>query len=282
MFPWNYGFHFGAASYIFLGAFYTVLIVVATTLLNALWRSSRDLTKGKVDDIRWHSDFQDLAAADRSCRHVLTGEFAKRKCPHAFDCRECATHAKLVAVHPAQAADAGAETDLFGMSFPLDRMYHRGHTWAHPEADGTVTVGLDDLGARLLGTPDAVDLPAIGSHVQVNGTAFRFRKREANIRVLSPVDGEVVQTGGIGGDFFLRVKPLAGSSAGKIDLRHLLRGSEVKPWLMRELERLQLALAMEGATSPSLADGGVPVADIAAAYPRTDWDAVCGEMFLEP
>jgi hypothetical protein len=33
---------------------------------------------------------------------------------------------------------------------------------------------------------------------------------------------------------------------------------------------------------PSLADGGVPVADIAAAYPKTDWDAVCGEMFLEP
>ena len=31
MFPWNYGFHFGVASYIFLGAFYTVLVVVATT-----------------------------------------------------------------------------------------------------------------------------------------------------------------------------------------------------------------------------------------------------------
>ena len=38
MFPWNYGFHFGAASYIFLGAFYTVLVVVATTVLKALWR----------------------------------------------------------------------------------------------------------------------------------------------------------------------------------------------------------------------------------------------------
>jgi hypothetical protein len=24
------------------------------------------------------------------------------------------------------------------------------------------------------------------------------------------------------------------------------------------------------------------VADIASAYPKTDWDAVCGEMFLEP
>jgi hypothetical protein len=43
MFPWNYGFHFGVASYIFLGAFYTVVVVVATTMLNALWRAHRDL-----------------------------------------------------------------------------------------------------------------------------------------------------------------------------------------------------------------------------------------------
>jgi hypothetical protein len=176
------------------------------------------------------------------------------------------------------AAEAEAEAGIFGMSFPLDRMYHRGHTWARPEADGTVTVGLDDLGARLLGTPDAVDLPEPGSRVQANGTAFRIHKREADVRVLSPVDGEVVETGGVDRGFFLRVKPLDGL----MDMRHLLRDSEVKPWLMRELERLQLALTMEGASMPSLADGGVPVADIAAAYPRTDWDAVCGEMFLEP
>ena len=276
MFPWNYGFHFGIASYIFLGAFYTVLVVVATTILNALWRAHRDLSKGKTEDIRWHSDFHDLPPADRTCRHVLTGEFKSRECPHAFDCRECVTHAKLVALHPLSAGKR--ETEIFGMSFPLDRMYHRGHTWARPEADGTVTVGLDDLGARLLGTPDAVDLPEPGSHVQANGTAFRIHKREADVRVLSPVDGEVVETGGADRDFFLRVKPLEGS----IDMRHLLRDAEVKPWLMRELERLQLALTMEGASTPSLADGGVPVADIAAAYPKTDWDAVCGEMFLEP
>jgi hypothetical protein len=277
MFPWNYGFHFGIASYIFLGAFYTVLVVVVTTVLKALWRARRDLGKGKVEDIRWHSDFHDLPAADRACRHVLTGEFKRRECPNAFDCRECATHAKLVAVHPPAPASS-SEDEIFGMSFPLDRLYHRGHTWARPEADGTVTVGLDDLGSRLLGTPDAVDLPAPGSQIRTNGTAFRVHRREADVRILSPVDGEVVETGGVDRGYFLRVKPVAGA----FDLRHLLRGAEVKPWMMRELERLQLALTMEGARVPSLADGGVPVADIAAAYPNTDWDAVCGEMFLEP
>ena len=139
-------------------------------------------------------------------------------------------------------------------------------------------MGLDDLGARLFGTPDAVDLPAPGTRVQANGTAFRIRRREADVRILWPVDGEVIETGGVDREYFLRIKPVDGA----IDMRHLLRGAEVKPWMMRELERLQLALTMEGASLPSLADGGVPVADIAAAYPDTDWDAVCGEIFLAP
>ena len=276
MLPWNYGFHWGMASYIFLGAFYTVLVVVLTTLIGALVRARRALREGS-EAIRWQSDFHDLPASDRICRHVLTGEFKHRECPHAFDCRQCSTHAKLLE-HASAPPSAESDAEIFGMTFPADRFYHRGHTWAHPEADGTVTIGLDDLGARLLGTPDQVILPEPGTMVRANGTAFRVRRREADVRILSPVDGEVVETGGAGSGYFLRVKPLDGI----VDLRHLLRGAEVRPWLLRELERLQLALTMEGASVPSLADGGVPVSDIAAAYPETDWDAVCGEMFLEP
>jgi hypothetical protein len=208
---------------------------------------------------------------------VLTGEFQSRECPHAFDCRQCETHAKLIECHPLPPPEQ-LEEDLFGMAFPLDRFYHRGHTWAHPEPDGTVTVGLDELGSRLLGAPDAVELPPPGAHVEANGTAFRVHKRDADVRVLSPVDGEVVETGGADRGWYLRVKPAA---AGEPEFRHLLRGAEVKPWLMREMERLQLALAAP-ASAPTLADGGVLVPDIAASYPKADWDSVCGEMFLEP
>jgi hypothetical protein len=260
--------------YIFLGAFYTVLTIVAATLLNALWRSLQALRRGKVEEIRWHSDFHDLPARERDCRHVLTGEFQKRECPNAFDCRVCQTHAKWIELHPARAAE---EDDVYGMSFPTDRYYHRGHTWARPESDGTVTIGLDDLGRRLLGKPDSIDLPAPGTLIAANGPAFRVCRREADVRVLSPVDGEVVETGGVNRDYLLRVKPIGGCC----DMRHLLSGWEVRPWMMREMERLQLALSTDD-TRATLADGGVPVADLAASSPQADWDAVCGEMFLEP
>jgi hypothetical protein len=274
MLPWNYGFEWNTGHIVFLGAFYTVLVVVATTVVNAMWRSRRALRDHSIEDLRWHSDFHDLRPADRACRHVLTGEFRERECPNAFDCRKCETHARLTEHQTAAATSAGEE--VFGLSFPRDRFYHRGHTWVHPQADGTVTIGLDELGSRLLGTPEAIELPQPGARLQVNGTAFRVKKRNADVRVLSPVDGEVVESGGPG--WLLRVRPAASD---KLAFAHLLRDREVEPWVLRELERLQLTLTAEGATA-NLADGGVPVSDIAAGYPNLNWDAVCGEMFLEP
>jgi hypothetical protein len=277
MFPWNYGFEWNTSHVIFLGAFYTVLVIVATTVVSAMLRARRDLRAGRADDVRWHSDFHDLPPRDRACRHVLSGELHHRECPNAFDCRGCETHARLIEKH-AVPPPSEPEEEILGMSFPLDRFYHRGHTWAHPEPDGTVTIGLDELATRLMGTPDAIEMPPGGTQVRVNGPAFRIRKRNADVRVLSPVDGEVVESGGPDCEWLLKVRPAGG---GERAFRHLLRGAEIRPWLERELERLQLALTAEGA-APALAYGGVPVADISASYPNADWDAVCGEMFLEP
>ncbi|MCI0695110.1 hypothetical protein L0337_24255 [candidate division KSB1 bacterium] len=94
------------------------------------------------------------------------------------------------------------------------------------------------------------------------------------MRVLSPVDGEVIETGGPDKGWYLRVKPNGADE----NMRHLLRGAEIRPWIMRELERLQLALAPEG-IGMSLADGGVPVEDLSQGYPEADWDTVLGDMF---
>ena len=253
------------AELIFKGVFLTALAVVGITVLFAVWRSRRP---GRQEaHVRWHSDFHELPSCDRRCRHELTGELATRECPNAFDCRKCQTHAKL-----RQAVAGGPEDEVYGMAFPRDRYYHRGHTWAKVEADGAVTVGLDDLGRRLVGVPDAVDLPAPGVRVHANGTAFRVKKEGVDVRVLSPVDGEVIETGGADRGWWLKVRPA------DTNLDHLLRGEEVRPWMMREIERLQIALSAGGA--PTLADGGVPVEDLPKSCPRADWDAVWGEMFL--
>ncbi len=282
MFPWNYGFHWTAATVIFLGAFYAVLAAVAATLLAAALRSRRDVRAHAVEEIRWQSDFDSLPARDRLCRHAITGELAGRECPNGFDCRTCETHTRLAtaavlaATRSIPAMREKPEVEIYGMNYPVDRLYHRGHTWVHPASDGTLTVGIDDLGRRLLGGADAIDFPQRGARLRANGPVFTLRRGSVRVRVLSPVDGEVVGAHFSGPAWFLKVKPLNGG----FDLRHLLSGPEIKPWVAHEIERLQLALAGDAAL-PTLADGGIPVDDIAAACPGADWDAVCGVMFLD-
>lgn len=271
MFPWNYGFHWGAGSAIFLGAFYCVVTVIAATLLLALRRSLRVGADARANEIRWRSEFHELPARDRLCRHMLSGEFSYRACPNGFDCGRCETHTRMLERRPA--APVEGEEEIYGMAFPLDRLYHRGHTSVLPEPDGTVLVELDELGRRMVGAPDRVELPPPGALLRTNGTGWRIRKREADIRILSPVDGEVVDVSPAGGGRLV-VRP------SQHDLDHLLARSEVRPWLLHEMERLQLALTAEGV--PTLADGGVPVEDMLASYPGADWDAVCSKMFLQP
>jgi hypothetical protein len=85
-------------------------------------------------------------------------------------------------------------------------------------------------------------------------------------------------TGGPNTNWTLKVRPAA---EGEAAFRHLLRGAEIRSWLLREMDRLQKALSpSQGAYT--MADGGVLVPDIAKSCPQADWDAVCGEMFLEP
>ena len=54
----------------------------------------------------------------------------------------------------------------------------------------------------------------------------------------------------------------------------------MKPWVMRELERLQIALSPAG-VGTSLADGGELMPEMWKQAPQKDWDGVWGEMFLQ-
>jgi hypothetical protein len=194
-------------------------------------------------------------------------------CESGFDCRHCPEHERLEGLRRAQAA---GQSEHFGFDLPLDRLYHRGHTWVQPEADGTVTIGLDDFARRLVGTPERIELPAPGTRLEVNGPAGRLTARGNDVRVLSPVDGTVVETRGEGAGVTLRV-----DLGGVADLRHLLSGDEARAWALRELERLQRALGPRE-VGAALADGGELVADVGAALPRDRYDALLGEMLLEP
>ncbi len=269
MLPGIDGFHWTFGHIFFVSVFLCILTAIGVVAATSFWRAGRDLRSGRAGKIRWSMEFGELPARDRACRHALTGEAPGRVCPNAFDCRECANHAKF-----RQSEVGGAGNVVFGMEYPAHRYYHRGHTWVEPQKDGTLLVGLDEIGRRTLGRPDSCVMPAAGTVVYSNGDGWRMSKDGLDVRVLSPVDGTVVETSSTD-DWCLRVRPLSE----KPDLRHLLRGEEVAAWVGREIERLQIA--MSGSAAPALADGGVLVDEFIHELPPARRDAVVGEVFLE-
>jgi hypothetical protein len=272
MFPFVYGFEWQPGYLIFLGVFFTVAIVVAATLITAGWRALRDLRRGREAEIRWQSLFHELPAADRICRHSLTGQLPGRTCDNGFACGHCEVHARLNTAAPPPEM---AQTDVMGIPVFPGRYYHRGHTWVSPEPDGTLLIGLDEFSKRILGRAEHIELPAERSILRPHGLLAKIRKGASEFHVMTPVGGMVAGVGRPDGDWWVRVRPDPGT-----DLSHLLRGSEVSAWYLRELERLQLAISgVSGAAS--LADGGVLADDLSKVCPPPQWDAACGQILLD-
>ncbi len=261
---------------IFLGAFFTIVAIIVATLVTTTLRTLRALRANAAEAIRWKSDFHDMPSSSRTCRHVFTGEFERRVCNNEFNCNGCEQHALLLAQQNAAAMPVNAQMNP-GFALPLDRLYSRGHTWTKQNTDGTYVIGVDDFAARLIGTPSAIDLPAIGTRLSINGSAWNFKKGETSVRMLSPLEGEVVETSDGAQGWYLRVQPLSAD----VKTGHLLRGAEVGPWIQREFDRLQNYLA-DPKIGLTLPDGGMPVRDFTAEFPEKDWDAIYSTLLLEP
>lgn len=273
MFPGIDGFHWTLGHVLFLSLFFAVALTILVTLASAAWRTSRDFRSDRAIDLWWRSQFAELPISDRRCRHELAGRVLSRTCDNAFDCRHCEKYSQF-AVLPAT-----GNVRSLGLDFADDRYYHRGHTWVKPEEDGTVTVGLDELAAHLVGTPDSVRLPEVNQQLEVNQTAWRMKKNGREIEVRAPIEGTVVGIGGPKEGWYVKIRPRL-DVRDPATLRHLLRGPEVHGWLSRELERLQLQLRSPN-TAPALADGGVLMPDLMSAVPDADWDAVLADTFLQ-
>lgn len=278
MFPWTHGFVLDRGHLIFLGLFYLVVLTVLSTLVTVAWRTYRAYRDKRAAAIAWHANFEDLPRSERACRHDITGEMPGRVCELAFDCGECETHKKLIAAMASQGAAPGLLNGVIdeslGVPIPLDRYYHRGHTWLKPESDGTYTMGLDELARRVAAQPDSIDLPAAGTQLSAQGTAWTMHVHGGELRVMAPIDGEVVESAHGEEGWFLRI--IAAENA---SFCHLGRGRGVVRWMTREMERVQLMIS-ESAALPALADGGVPVDDFAAACPQADWRNISGALFL--
>jgi glycine cleavage system H protein len=165
--------------------------------------------------------------------------------------------------------------------------YHQGHSWAMPESDGLVKVGIDDFAQKLVGRIDAIRFPRVGSHLTQGETGWSFSAGGKSIDMLSPVDGKVVainenllsSPGSVSKDPYGQ-SWLIKVQAPKIsaNLKNLLSGGLARKWMEGVRENLLARMDYNlGAVSQ---DGGVPVDGIARSLDQERWDEIVREYFL--
>ncbi len=167
--------------------------------------------------------------------------------------------------------------------------YHQGHSWAGPADGEVVRVGMDDFAAKVLGDPEAIDLPAVGEGMRQGGRAWTVRAGGRELPMVSPVDGEVVGVNpalavapGLAADdpygegWLVQVR-VNGRGAWR---RNLLSGDLAALWMRHTAERLRGLQSGGLELGAVMADGGSPVRGFARALGPEECDAIARELFL--
>ncbi|MBW2064063.1 MAG: glycine cleavage system protein H [Deltaproteobacteria bacterium] len=216
---------------------------------------------------------------DRLCRHSLTNRIHRRVCAYNYECSRCDFDQLVEDTLNMRVNSTLLETqEIRGFSVPMGYYFHDGHTWAKIESGGYVRIGLDDFALKLLGKPDAMDLPLMGKELGRNRAGWGLEREEKKAEVLSPVDGIIVDVNsearenpdlvhrdpyGDGWLFMVRTPDIKRSFS---DLMEDKRGIE---WMKAEVGRLENMI--EDIAGPLAADGGFLGDDIYGSMPELGW-----------
>ena len=165
--------------------------------------------------------------------------------------------------------------------------FHQGHSWAMPESNNVVRVGIDDFAQKLVGKIDAIKFPQVGSQITQGEKAWSLLAGSKSIDMLSPVDGKVLEINdnllsspeNIGKDPYGQswlMKVQAPRIA--VNLKNLLSGRLAIKWM--EEVRENLLARMNYNLGAVFQDGGVPVDGIARSLDRERWDEIVKGFFL--
>ena len=165
--------------------------------------------------------------------------------------------------------------------------FHQGHSWAAPEGDNLVRVGIDDFAQKMVGKIDAIKFPKVGSQVTQGEKAWSLLVGSKSIDMLSPVDGKILEIneGLLNSPESISKDPYGQSWLMKVqapkisaNLKNLLSGRLAKNWM--EGVRENLLARMNYNLGAVYQDGGVPVDGIARNLDPERWDEIVKEFFL--
>jgi len=131
-----------------------------------------------------------------------------------------------------------------GYDMPDDLFYHCDHAWVRKDADGNVTIGMNDFYQKTAGDTTYIDLPFEGDDVEAGETCGKIQSAKWVGKFVAPISGEVLEvnedleddptlinTDSYGEGWIMKLKP---SDDGEID--GLVHGGDVEAWVKKEID----------------------------------------------
>ncbi len=135
--------------------------------------------------------------------------------------------------------------EIEGYNLPDELYYTKDHTWARVEDNGIVTVGMDAYGAKAAGNIEFIDLPMEDDEFECGDAFGSLESAKWVGGLLMPVGGTVSAVNDsiednlnllaedpYGEGWLIKIKP----SNLKEDLKTLVHGIDVSPWLKKEIQ----------------------------------------------
>ncbi len=137
--------------------------------------------------------------------------------------------------------------EIEGYQLPDDLYYHKEHFWAKVEGN-TVTVGTTDFAQKLAGQIVFVELPSAGKAVEQGKPCGSMESGKWVGRIYAPISGKVEASNPDLEDSpeFINESPYEKGWMFKIsasnlqeDLKNLMKGNAVEPFIKSEIERIK-------------------------------------------
>lgn len=155
------------------------------------------------------------------------------------------------------------------LSYPTGLFFSKGHTWAQPEGEFNVKVGLGDFIANLVGKIDSVKIHE--GEIKAGQPLFTIMQDGKTLTLASPVSGKIseINEALITNPELIKERPLKNQWVVKLEtsdpakeLRLLQMASEAKSWILAEAARFVDSYSRifgKPGYATSLAEGGTLV-----------------------
>jgi glycine cleavage system H lipoate-binding protein len=230
--------------------------------------------------LTWQEAMRRQSGTQRICRHAMTGRADMRTCPMNYNCDRCEFDQMFedILTHTVGPVRVST-TRVKGFDLADGYYFCSGHTWAAIDSGGVIRVGMDDFTFKVLGGPDAFDLPLVGQELNQNRAGWGIRRKDNQADVRSPVNGVITRVNetartrpglsenqpyGEGWLFTVHHSDIKGA------VKDLMDDEKSMAWLDSEVTTLEKMI--EEITGPLATDGGVLQRDVFGGLPDLGWD----------